>query len=46
MVAATGLLTRFGGHEIVAAQLRADADLVASFAKRPGEPPPQSAGVH
>lgn len=42
MVAATGFLTRFGGHEIVAAQLRADADLVASFAERPGEPAPQS----
>ena len=46
MVAATGFLTRFGGHDIVAAQLRADADLVASFAKVPGEPAPQSAGVH
>ncbi|KAI9811123.1 MAG: hypothetical protein M1826_003318 [Phylliscum demangeonii] len=39
MVAATGVLTRFGGHEIVAAQLRADADLVASFAERPGPAP-------
>ena len=46
MVAATYFLIRLGGHEIVAAQLRADADLVASFATEPGEQAPQGRGLH
>lgn len=38
MGAATGFLTRIAGHAVVAAQLRADADTVASYAPQPGEP--------
>ena len=36
--AAMCFLTQFSGHKVVAAQLRADADTVASYALQPGEP--------
>lgn len=35
--AAMCFLTQFGGHAAMAAQLRADADTVASYALQPGE---------
>lgn len=44
--AAMCYLTQISGHEAVAAQLRADADTVAAYALRPGEPRAPSAAVN